>query len=590
MPHQSVQQRFSRLAAALTRSGYADFFPLLVSELAHILGVEFVLIADTRRHAWLAETLAVSAHGVIAENFSYGLRGTPCETVPEREMCSYTDSVTELFPDDELLVRFGIESYTGMPVLTSDGRKLGIVSAMSTRPGELDDVGREILRIAATQVGAELELAMNHERIRLLTQEDRITGLPNRERLHAHLNSLRDASRLCLLDLRRFKEVNDLRGHEAGDRVLFEVAQRLREKAAERAFVARFSSDEFAVVPHARWASEPAAMALEIRGWFQDPVQCDGDDYFFDISMGSAHLAVITPDISDRAAELIRRASVALAEAKSSGGFHETFNPSMVDSLLRRQQLSERLLRALRTGGLSLHYQPQMMLGTGTVAGAEALCRWHDDQYGWVSPGVFIPLAEERGLIKALGEWVIAEATRQLQAWEAEGLRLPGRLAVNVSPRQLESGQVVDSFVDAILPLDPQRFLLELTESAMMRTPESNLRQMRQLRDAGFEWAIDDFGTGYSSLSYLTRLNASVLKIDQSFVSKVPGSRHDESIVRTIIAMAESMGMGLLAEGIETREQYQYLQSVGCLYGQGYYIGRPVPADEFARLWLRPAS
>lgn len=588
MQHQSVQQRFSRLAAALTRSGYPDFFPLLVGELAQILGVEYVLIADTRGHAWQARTLAVSAHGVIAENFSYALRGTPCETVPEREMCSYRDGVVDLFPDDELLAQFGIESYTGMPVLTSDGRKLGILSAMSTRPGELDDVGREILRIAATQVGAELELAMNHERIRSLTQEDRITGLPNRERLHAHLTSLGDAPRLCLLDLRRFKEVNDLRGHEAGDRVLCEVAQRLREKAAERAFVARFSSDEFAVVPHAHWATEPAAMALEIRGWFQEPVHCDGDDYFFDISMGSAQLAVITPDIPDRAAELIRRASVALAEAKSSGGFHETFNPSMVDSLLRRQQLSERLLRALRTGGLSLHYQPQMMLGTGAVAGAEALCRWHDDQYGWVSPGVFIPLAEERGLIKALGEWVIAEATRQLQAWEAEGLRLPGRLAVNVSPRQLESGQAVESFVDAILPLEPQRFLLELTESAMMRTPESNLRQMRQLRDAGFEWAIDDFGTGYSSLSYLTRLNASVLKIDQSFVSKVPGSRHDESIVRTIIAMAESMGMGLLAEGIETGEQYQYLQSVGCLYGQGYHIGRPVPADEFARHWLRP--
>ena len=588
MQHQSVQQRFSRLAAALTRSGYPDFFPLLVGELAQILGVEYVLIADTRGHAWQARTLAVSAHGVIAENFSYALRGTPCETVPEREMCSYGDGVVDLFPGDELLVQFGIESYTGMPVLTSDGRKLGILSVMSTRPGELDDVGREILRIAATQVGAELELAMNHERIRSLTQEDRITGLPNRERLHAHLTSLGDAPRLCLLDLRRFKEVNDLRGHEAGDRVLCEVAQRLREKAAERAFVARFSSDEFAVVPHAHWATEPAAMALEIRGWFQEPVHCDGDDYFFDISMGSAQLAVITSDIPDRAAELIRRASVALAEAKSSGGFHETFNPSMVDSLLRRQQLSERLLRALRTGGLSLHYQPQMMLGTGAVAGAEALCRWHDDQYGWVSPGVFIPLAEERGLIKALGEWVIAEATRQLQAWEAEGLRLPGRLAVNVSPRQLESGQAVESFVDAILPLDPQRFLLELTESAMMRTPESNLRQMRQLRDAGFEWAIDDFGTGYSSLSYLTRLNASVLKIDQSFVSKVPGSRHDESIVRTIIAMAESMGMGLLAEGIETGEQYQYLQSVGCLYGQGYHIGRPVPADEFARHWLRP--
>lgn len=587
MTKESAEKRFSRLATALTRSGYSDFFQSLTQELAAILAVDYVMIADTRANAMLAETLAVCAHGRIIDNFSYSLLGTPCETVPERELCSYADGVAERFPDDALLADLSVQSYFGMPILTSAGRKLGLVGVMACRPHILDDTDREILRIAAAQVGAELELSMTHDRIRSLTTQDRITGLPNRESLAGVSWRGMPSVRLLLLDLRRFKEVNDLHSHAFGDAVLRTVAGRLQERVGERGIVARFSSDEFAVIPHAQWNNESHEIVYEIRSWFTDPFRCEGRDVYLDVTLGVAELSdAVRRGVAEPMSELARQASVALAEAKAMGKSAEFYTPSMADTLARRQALYERLIKAVRTNKLRLHYQPQVCLQSGQLTGAEALCRWYDDDYGWISPGVFIPLAEERGLITELGAWVIAQAGSQLERWSSQGLSFPGKLAINVSNKQLEAADVVQTIRHAVGATPPEKLLLELTESAVMHAPELNLRQMHLLRSAGFAWAVDDFGTGHSSLSYLTRMDAEVLKIDLSFVARVPGSMHDETVIRTIVAMGRSMGMGLLAEGIETRAQLDYLRSAGCDRGQGYFIDRPLPADEFAAKWL----
>jgi EAL domain-containing protein (putative c-di-GMP-specific phosphodiesterase class I) len=242
---------------------------------------------------------------------------------------------------------------------------------------------------------------------------------------------------------------------------------------------------------------------------------------------------------------------------------------------------------ALREGRLMLHYQPQVDLSTGALSGAEVLCRWFDAERGWVSPGEFIPLAEERGLMKELGGWVLKTASEQLRDWQQSGVAAVPRISVNVSAQQLEDirfGEEVERHTRGVCPAS---IGLELTESGFMRDPEQAIGLMQVLKAQGFGLAIDDFGTGYSSLAYLKRFAADTLKIDISFVRDMLSSSHDYTIVTTIIAMARSMGMKTVAEGVETVEQAQALAALGCDQAQGFYYGRPMSADDFAMHWLR---
>lgn len=571
--------KFSRLANAMTRTGYEDFLPQLAHELANILDVEYVMIARIADNDNVAETLAVSGRGKLLDNFSYPLTGTPCETIPEREPCQYQRGVAKQFPDDLLLADLGVESYFGMPIVTSDGRKIGLIGAMSTSATFMDTDNVEILRIAAAQVGSELELSSKKNHIQTLTYEDEVTGLPNRQQLREYLRHQNDVHTVLLVDLRRFKDINDLHSHSTGDTVLYAVADRLQSRIASRGFIARFSSDEFAIVPNPRWQATVEAMAAEIDQWFYEPINCGQHEFFLDICMGAAKREPSPLPVN--ANELLRKASVALAEAKVVNCKLMLFAEQMVESLKQRQRLFDRFLRALRDDKFSLHFQPQVALKDGAVVGAEALCRWYDEDLGWVSPAEFIPLAEERGLMPALGDWVLQAAVKQLKDWQAAGSPLPGPLSINISNKQLESSSFCQRVLELTQGIAPDALIFELTESAVMRSPETNIKQVNTLKDKGFRWAIDDFGTGYSSLSYLTRLRADVLKIDRSFVARVPGSQHDESLIKTIIAMANSMQMKLVAEGIEHPEQAQYLHRTGCEFGQGYYFSHPLPAEAF---------
>ena len=579
---------FSRLASVLTRAGYPDFFHSLVKVLSSILDVEYVLIADVAEGSQQAHTLAVSSHGEIVPNFSYNLRGSPCETVPERELCSYVNNVSARFPDDPLLTELNIHGYAGMPILTSDGRKLGLLSVMTQGPFSLDDIGKEILRIAAAQVGAVLETSRSQQRIRSLTHEDPVTGLPNRQHLHDWLTDTSNVRCLLLIDVQRFKEINDLYSHSIGDAVLYAVAERLQSRVGDHGYIARLSSDEFALIPLEQWDTNVAGIADDIQLWFQQPIVCGKHEFHLDVTLGAASRSDIElSGMKSVGNELLRSASVALAEAKAKGSAFEIFNRSMVESLKLRQSLIDKLLRALRNDQLELHYQPQLNLQTRKLVGAEVLCRWHDDELGWVSPTEFIPLAEERGLILELGNWVINRACQQIMDWDQQGAGFAGKLSINISSKQLDDPEFVQNMLKQIGDVHPSRLILELTESAMMRSPEANLEKMKALGAHGFMWAIDDFGTGYSSLAYLTRMDASILKIDRTFISRIPGRQHDESVIRTIIAMSNTMNMKLVAEGIETDTQTDYLVSAGCLYGQGFLFGKPVKAVEFAAQWLQ---
>ena len=275
-------------------------------------------------------------------------------------------------------------------------------------------------------------------------------------------------------------------------------------------------------------------------------------------------------------------------QAKASGGGYRLYQAEMGVELEKRLTIAKKLGNAMEAGELKLYYQPQIDLATGRVMGAEALLRWIDPVLGFVSPGEFIPIAEERGMMGPLGDWVLREACRQVNAWAGQGVRLDGRLAINVSAVQMEDPDIVGRLLEIVheAGLDPECFELELTESSMMADPERAIEVMELLSAAGFGLSIDDFGTGYSSLAYLKRFAADQIKIDISFVRNMLTDADDHTIVTTIIAMARSLGLKTTAEGVEERGQAEALLSLGCDFAQGYHFGRPEAPQAFMERWL----
>lgn len=585
----STEEIFRQLADVLTLSGYPDFLPTLVQRIADILAVDYCLIANTSANALEAQTIAMWGQGRLLDNISYLLKGTPCETVPEREPCLYPQGVCAAFPEDKLLVDLAVESYLGMPILTTNGEKIGILCVMAKSAFTLPEIGREVLRIAAAQVGAELERSQSERFIRKLTYRDTVTELPNRAHLLERLQSWSKAEHgkalgFALIDISRFKELNDLYGFKVGDELLALVGKRMRDHLPESCYLARYSADQFALLSVVYSVRELELFCKELQQLFVLPYHCFGRDFILNVNIGCAlgSLAEVNGP------ELLRFASIALASAKQEGAGLKVFEPSMSQALSQRQHVLEKFILALRSGKLSLHYQPQFELISGRLSGAEALCRWYDSDWGWISPDTFIPLAEERGLMPELGNWVMQAACRQLNAWQQQGYALPGRLSVNVSARQLDNEQFVSDFAKCSSGISPGQIELEFTESLIMRHPEQSLRQMAELEAMGFSWAIDDFGTGYSSLAYLTRFRATTLKIDRAFINKIPGDHHHNTVVKTILGMAKSLNMVTIAEGVETQAQADFLALLGCERVQGYLTGRPVDAGQFATNWLAP--
>ncbi|MGE4356338.1 MAG: EAL domain-containing protein, partial [Halothiobacillus sp.] len=427
-------------------------------------------------------------------------------------------------------------------------------------------------------------------RIEYLAFYDPLTGLPNRalfmDRLRHELTSAdRLGQRLALLflDLNRFKVINDTLGHDAGDRVLIEVARRLRDALREEETLARLSGDEFVIIASDS-GKAAVCIAERIAEVLTPPITVGNQGLSISASIGIA----IFPEDGESVEALLKHADISMYRAKGGGGGYRFYRAEMGDELARRVAIAQRLEKALLAGQLQLHYQPQVNLSSGALIGAEALARWTDPEWGTVSPADFIPIAEEHGLIVPLGEWALETACRQVRKWEAGGHPIAGRVAVNVSARQFED----DDFVDTVIRIvrehraSPAWIELELTESAMMHDPDRAVEITRALVTAGFTLSIDDFGTGYSSLAYLKHFPVSKLKIDVSFVRDMLSDRDDRSIIGTIIAMGRSMELETLAEGVEHAEQASTLLAMGCYSAQGFYFGKAEPADRFEENWL----
>ncbi len=435
------------------------------------------------------------------------------------------------------------------------------------------------------------------DRLRKMAYYDSLTGLPNRRLFTEQLDLLLRLSRrnkemlaLLFLDLDNFKRINDSLGHSSGDLLLREVAKRLawcvREsdliahyvEPSSQIDVSRLGGDEFTVVLNQLDTADSAGMvAQRLLDVLSRPVTIEGHDIVVTPSIGIA----IAQSETETVEGLLKAADTAMYHAKSSGKNKYMFYSSDMDAAgVERLELENQLRRALENKELALHYQPQVDTLTGTVTGAEALMRWPHPELGMVPPFKFIPLAEEMGLIGALGEWGLEEACRQMVELQALHLELP-KVSVNVSALQFNQSFIKRvSEVLANSGLRPMRLQLELTEGIMMDNTEATVGALSHLKELGVQLSIDDFGTGYSSLSYLSRFPLDELKIDRSFVIDFDKSQNDASLVIAIIAMARSMRLKLVAEGVETQEQYHFLRNNGASVIQGYLFSRPVPFEE----------
>ncbi|MFL6696303.1 MAG: putative bifunctional diguanylate cyclase/phosphodiesterase, partial [Vitreoscilla sp.] len=426
---------------------------------------------------------------------------------------------------------------------------------------------------------------------------DSLTGLPNRTMLMDRLGqALAQAQRLdqqaavLFIDLDRFKLVNDSLGHPVGDRLLQEIARRLRATLRDADTVARVGGDEFQVVVcNVGGATGAARIAEKLMRTLGEPFTLEGQELHVTASLG---VSLFTRD-GDSGELLLKYADIALYEAKGEGrNAYRFFSPEMNAQAHGRLRLENDLRRAVERHELELHYQPQLDLATGEVCAVEALVRWRHPVRGLVLPNAFIPMAEETGLVLGIGEWVLNEACRQVAEWQREGAAdnvTPLRVAVNISARQLQRAGL-DAAVRRALSLSglPAGCLeLEITESSVMLDPLHAQSVLQSLRDLGVLLSIDDFGTGYSSLAYLKRLPLDRLKIDRSFIGGIPADSDDAAIVETIIVMTHKLGLRVIAEGVETLEQRLQLVRQGCDEMQGFLLAHPVPADELPPLLKR---
>ncbi|WP_374337964.1 EAL domain-containing protein [Methyloversatilis sp.] len=439
------------------------------------------------------------------------------------------------------------------------------------------------------------QLKRSEAKLDHLAHHDPLTDLPNRLLLQSRVqHAIERAERqrehvaLLFIDLDRFKNVNDSLGHPVGDELLVMIANRLRARLREADTLARLGGDEFVLLIESLPAPEDAALVAQtLLELMREPFRLtQGRDIYIGASIGIA----VYPEDGSTVTELVQHSDVAMYQAKEAGrGAFRFYAEAMSRAAQDRLHLDTRLRRALENGEFLLHYQPQIDMVSGRVLGAEALIRWIDPEEGLVSPARFIPVAEETGLIVPIGEWVLHTACAQARAWQEAGHDLS--IAVNLSARQLQHCDVVPHVAALIEQFELQagRLELELTESMLAEDLDRTEARLRALKALGVALSIDDFGTGYSSLAYLKRFPIDVLKIDQSFVRDIPQDRNDMEIAATIIAMAHTLKLRVVAEGVETPEQHAFLKERECDAWQGYMFSRPVPADVFEAQFLSGA-
>jgi diguanylate cyclase (GGDEF)-like protein len=487
----------------------------------------------------------------------------------------------------------GKSTFATIDLRSPKGDLIGYLQWRASRPGTemLARVAPVLLILALAIIGLTIgvidftrqttrKLAHSRAQAVYTASHDSLSGLPNREQFSLLLRdalkqpqSKTDGSAVVYIDLDRFKDINDTLGHAAGDEVIRAVASRLKAIMPETGVIARISGDEFAMLlTHCDSQAAIEGILKRIQDQLVRPIQIDNNELFIGLSMGAA----LSPRDGIDPGELLRKADIALYDAKGNGrGRWSFFDPSMQEHVQTKDKMARELRRAIDEDALDVAYQPQCDSSANRVVAVEALARWHHPEMGSISPGSFIPLAEETGLINDLGLWVLRRACRDAHRWPDLVI------SVNASPTQFKHPKFVEEILEILKQHDvpPERLEIEVTESVFAGQAKSILTSLKRLKDLGVKVALDDFGSGYSSLSYLRKFPFDTLKIDRDFISDMDQSPEAEAILTTIIQLGQALGMTIVGEGIETLQQIRFLSRNGCHRMQGYYISRPLPGD-----------
>jgi len=464
-----------------------------------------------------------------------------------------------------------------------------VFASRTHRTRTFESTDADLLGLIATLLGGAMERRRQRAHLRALAYSDGLTGLPNRSAIHERLREALEVAQSRLervavlaLDLDRFKDVNETLGHRRGDRLLVLVAERLKREMWERATVARMGGDEFVLVlPDCGEIESVRDAADRVLAILAEPFALDEYEQFVSASIGIATY----PEHGGDDQTLLKNADIAMYRAKDRGRNTAFVYNSSLEAPIHMRLSQERLLRrALDLGEFVVYYQPQVALASGALESVEALVRWNHPKSGLIEPAHFIPSAEISGLIVALGDWVLETAAKQVRAWQ--DTYGPLRLAVNLSPKQFHRRDLRERLLGTIADagLDPRSLELEITETAAMSDADVTVGIVRDLKHAGARIALDDFGTGYSSLGYLRRFDIDVLKIDRSFTSGIGLQPSDETIVRAVLAMAHSLGLEVVAEGVETEAQLAFLRAHECDLIQGFVVAPALPAEKLGDL------
>jgi PAS domain S-box-containing protein/diguanylate cyclase (GGDEF)-like protein len=536
-----------------------------------------------------AERTKYARHELVGKHYLELVRADHADVVRDFYGAQVADRAADTYLEFPIVAKDGTEIWIGQhaQLLVSGGEVVGLQAIAR-------DITDRLLTELATRINQDRLAALVEQKTATLThvaRYDVTTGLPGRKLFESGLDELIESQRgsglaaaVIALEIDRLRKVSETIGHDAGDEMLREAARRLAACLGEGALISRVGSDQFAAAVSCAGGRGEAEMHVlrikeAVRG---EKFSASGRALHTTASVGYC----VHPEDGGDAGALLRNASAALDHAKHKGaGSHTAYTAEINERAQRRLALELSLRRAAEVGEFVVHYQPQVDMSTREIVGVEALVRWQNTELGLVSPAEFIPLAEETGLIVPIGEAVLRAACSQARAWQDRGIA-PRRVSVNISGRQFEEPDLGDTIARVLREtgLRPERLDLELTESSIMSNPEASIRTLRALKEMGVTVSVDDFGTGYSSLSYLKRLPLDTLKVDRSFVRDAINNPDDASMVTTIIMLAHTYKLKVIAEGVETEEQFRFLYLNRCDQAQGHLFSRPLPAEEITRL------
>jgi diguanylate cyclase (GGDEF)-like protein len=563
------------------------YFRDLVQQLARLFGAEHAFVAlvePPSPHS--AQMLAFYSRGQWQSDVGYRITDMPCAQVVGQKSLVVPDRLVQRYPRAELLQRLMADSYVGVPLFDVQGQSIGVLAVLGQASLPDSRLARELMELLAVRASTEIQRMRAERHLRRMAHQDDLTGLPNRaqllKRLHqAVAQAQREQHVLAVLfiDLDNFKTINDTLGHEVGDVLLIQVSQRLFDCLRDIDTIARLGGDEFAALLENIDTLQVNAVCERIVAALGQPFHCGGHELFVTASIGISQF----PGDGGDSTSLLRAADAAMYRAKELGkNQFQYFAQDLKRALQRDLVLVTHLRRAILQRQLTVHYQPKVLVDGAAMIGVEALVRWNDPTLGPVPPSEFIPLAERSGIIGGIGELVLNRLIGDMLDWRAAGLVVPP-IAINVSPTQLRGSGFAARLHGHLARhgLSPASLIVELTEGALMERGAAGLKVLSELTALGFKISIDDFGTGYSSLSYLKRMPISELKIDRSFVHGIADHADDRAIASAILSLAQTLGLAVVAEGVENERQLQTLSALGCSAAQGDFFHKPMGEADF---------